>query len=452
MLPAKLLNRVRGMLRWADVDLAVGFALLTRMWQVLAAPVTLLLVAHFMTGEMQGFYYTFASLLALQSFVELGLSAVVVNVASHEWANLTLDASGRIAGSPEARSRLVSLGQLVFKWYAVASLVFVFGVGAAGFFFFAQSDHGGVAWKAPWFATVALSGLLLWLMPFNSLLEGCNQVASVNYFRMTQAALGSAGLWITLALHGGLWAAAVTVGISVLRSVHFLLVRYRRFFKPFFQGPDGARMNWRIEIWPMQWRLAISGVFGYLAFSLFNPVLFHYHGPVLAGQMGMTWALTAALQMTSMAWLQPRIPRFGMLIARKDYATLDHLFLRSSLTVLGLTALGAALLWSAVEALYLLGHPLSQRILPPLPTALFVLAAVLMQVSLCQTAYLRAHKREPLVAMSTVFGLTVGVLVWSLGSRFGAAGAATGYLSAVIMAVAWETRIWLRCRAEWHAA
>lgn len=449
---AKLRNVFHGLARRAGVDGAVGFAVLTRTWQMLAAPVSLVLIAQFMTGEMQGFYYTFASLLALQSFVELGLAAVVVNVASHEWAGLSLDASGRIEGPLEARSRLASLARLVFKWYAVASVMFMLVVGSAGYLFFAQADHAGVAWEAPWVATVVLAGLLLWLTPFISLLEGCNQVSAVNYFRMTQAVLGSAALWIVLALDGGLWAAVATLAINVLRGVSFLLIRYRRFFAPFFKVPDGHRMNWLTEIWPMQWRIAVSWVSGYFAFSLFNPVLFHYHGPVVAGQMGMTWTLAAGLQAFAMAWLQPKIPLFGMLIARKDYVTLDRVFFRSSATALFITALGAAVLWSAVAGLYMTGHSLAQRVLPPLPTGLFILAVVLMQLASCQSAYLRAHKREPLVAVSAVFGLTVGVLVWLLGSRAGALGAAIGYLSAVIFAVAWETAIWLRCRAEWHRA
>jgi O-antigen/teichoic acid export membrane protein len=196
----------------------------------------------------------------------------------------------------------------------------------------------------------------------------------------------------------------------------------------------------------------VSWVFGYFAFSLFNPVLFHYHGPVVAGQMGMTWTLTTGLQAFAMAWLQPKIPLFGMLIAKKDYAALDRAFFRSSATALVITALGAAVLWSAVAGLYLIEHPLARRMLPPLPTGLFVLAVMLMQVASCQSAYLRAHKKEPLVVVSAVFGLAVGVLVWLLGSRSGALGAAIGYLCAVVLAVVWETAIWLRYRAEWHRA
>lgn len=439
----------RRLLRLIELDRAVALALFARAWQALAGPVTLVLIAQHMTPEMQGYYYTFASLLALQSFVELGFSAVVLSVASHEWATLRLEA-GRIEGAADARSRLISLGRLVFKWYAAASALFLVLVGATGYYFFSQQPDAGVEWRAPWFALVALTALLLWALPFNSILEGCNQVAAVNYFRLTQAIASSLALWIALFVGAGLWAAVVAAAISVLRDLYLLLARFRGFFRPFLRRPEGERIRWRNEVWPMQWRLAVSGVFGYFAFSLFNPILFHYHGAVVAGQMGMTWTLMTALQGIAMAWLQPRVPQFGVLIAQKQYAELDALFFRTSAIALGILVCGAALLWVGVAWLYAIDHKYATRILAPLPVALFFIATAVVQVSVSLSAYLRAHKREPLMPLSIFFGAAVGLLVWVLGSRYGAIGAAMGYLGAVTLSVAWQIQIWQRCRVAWH--
>ena len=100
-----------------------------------------------------------------------------------------------------------------------------------------------------------------------------------------------------------------------------------------------------------------------------------------------------------------------------------------------------------------MGHPLAQRLLPPLPTGLFLLAAVLMQVGQCLVAYLRAHKREVVVVVGVVSSLAIGLLVWSLGSRYGPTGAAAGYLAVVaVFIIPYETALWFRYRAEWHKA
>ena len=438
----------RSFLRRLQVDRAVAYALFARAWQGLAGPVTLVLIAQNLTAEAQGFYYTFASLLALQSFVELGLSTVVLNVASHEWARLRLE-QGRIEGSAAARSRLVSLGRLIFRWYAVASAVFAVAVGTAGYLFLAQQPSE-LDWQAPWLALVVLAALLLWALPFNSLLEGCNQVATVNYFRLTQAVASSLALWVALWLGAGLWAAVIGTATSLARDLYLFLVRYRAFFGPFLRAPEAGVIGWRQEIWPLQWRLGVSALFGYFAFSFFTPVMFHYHGAVAAGQMGMTWALATALQAIGMAWVQVKVPQFGVLIANRDYAGLDAIFFRTlSLAMTMLAAAGVAL-WLAVLALNAFEHPWAQRMLPPLPTGLFFVGGGMMVVSVALTAYLRAHKQEPLMPLSIAFGSMVGVLVWALGSRYAGTGAAVGYLAAVVLALGWQVRIWQRCRREWH--
>ena len=71
-------------LRWLEVDRAVMFAVLSKVWSLFAAPITLLLIAYFLVPEVQGFYYTFLSLIALQSFVGLGFYIVITQFASHE--------------------------------------------------------------------------------------------------------------------------------------------------------------------------------------------------------------------------------------------------------------------------------------------------------------------------------------------------------------------------------
>lgn len=192
--------------RRGGVDRAAAFAIASRLWPLLSAPVTLFVIVLYFTPETQGFHYTFTSLLALQSFAELGLSIVIVNVASHEWSELSLDGEGRLTGAPHSHSRLVSLGRLVFGWYAVASLVFVVVVASIGYAFFSQSSTPTVPWQTPWLSLVFIAGLQLWLLSLTSLLEGCNQVETVQQFRLAQTVASSVAFWVVAAAGGGLWA------------------------------------------------------------------------------------------------------------------------------------------------------------------------------------------------------------------------------------------------------
>lgn len=95
---------------------------------------------------------------------------------------------------------------------------------------------------------------------------------------------------------------------------------------------------------------------------------------------------------------------------------------------------------------------LAGRFLPIEPTLFLGAGAVLLQVSQCQTAYMHAHKEEPIVVMSVTTSLVIGLLVIVLGSQFGPTGAAIGYLGMMAVGVGWETSILKRFRAAKMAA
>ncbi len=315
------------------------YALLARGWRAIGGLISILLIAKFLTPETQGYYYTFQSLIALQVFVELGLVVVVVNVTSHEWAKLQLNEEGVIIGDLEALSRLVSFGRKLASWYAVAAVVFVLLVAPAGALFLAKK--GSVeGWLAPWLFAVLFQAMLLWTAPFQALFEGCNQVVAIQRFQLWQGILANVVLWICLATGAGLWSVAALIGIQAVITMYYLGVLQRSFFLPFWYQPSGPRIDWKVEVWPMQWRLAVQGVVNYFVYSLYTPVVFHYHGAVEAGRFGMTWQVFTVLQVLGLAWVQTRVPRFGMLIAQRDFAGLDILWRHTAQLAVGVFALG----------------------------------------------------------------------------------------------------------------
>ena len=66
-----------------EVDKAVFYGLLSKLWSLCSGPVTAIIIATKFTPEIQGYYYTFATILALQVFIELGLGKVILQFASH---------------------------------------------------------------------------------------------------------------------------------------------------------------------------------------------------------------------------------------------------------------------------------------------------------------------------------------------------------------------------------
>ncbi|MBI5625223.1 MAG: glycosyltransferase [Elusimicrobia bacterium] len=430
------------------LDRTVLVSLASKVGTLLASAIGLWMIGTYLTRDLQGYYYTFASILGLQTFADLGFCLVITNFASHEWAQLDADKDGRITGNPEHLSRLVSLGRLVIKWYALASVIVVLGVGTAGYLFLSSNPHTGIIWLGPWLCLTVLAGVKFGLAPMLSLLEGCNQVANINALRLVHRVSANAVLWTALVLGLGLWVAPISAAAEVLAILILLAAFYARFFRPFISQPPGPRMSWRGEIWPMQWRLAISAFAGYFTYSLFTPVMFHYHGPAVAGQMGMSLTLVAAPLSIASVWLASKIPDFGMLIANKEYATLDRLLLKLTKAAVLAVCAGSAVVWLLVYLLYHFDHRLAGRVLPPLPTAIFLFAHILTLLGVGPAYYLRAHKEEPLMVISVVTSLAIGILVWLLGSRLGPLGAACGYLSVIaFLMFPWLAAIFLRKRA-----
>lgn len=441
----------RPLLAWFGVDRAVVYGVMAKVFAGVFGLVTILLIAWRLPRETQGYYYTFLSLVALQVFAEMGLGIVVIQFASHYWASLRLDGAGRIEGEEQARAGLVSLGRLSLRWYGVSGVAASVLIGAAGCAFFSRASDG-VEWRASWMTLCALTGLRMWLIPAWSLLEGCNQVASVYRFRFLSTVLAGVLVAATLLAGGGLWAPATGVGAEVLVGLILLVCRHRPFIRSFFGPAGAAAVDWRKEIFPLQLRVALTWMAGFFVTSFFTPVLFHFHGAAPAGQWGMTWSMFSMVTGISLTWVSSRAPQFGMWVARREFGLLDRHFWRLTKISFSLAVLGTLTVWIALLLLHRSGHPLAARILPPLPAALLGISVVLMNVPFAQSIYLRAHKQEPFLVPSVVQGVLVGLAVVLLGRPFGALGIAAGYFAIVIVvAIPWSVLLWVRCRAAWHA-
>jgi len=449
---ANALSSIKKFLRKIEFNRTVFFGAMGRMWGVISGPITALFIAAKFTPHLQGYYYTFWNLLALQVFVELGLGIVITQFASHEWSKLKMDRDGYLTGQSDALSKLSSLGRITLKWYMAGGVIVAVGLGIGGYIFFSGSAQGDFAWTAPWLALCLLTGLNICLLPIWSFLEGCNQVVNLYRYRFFQAVCTSFFVWMAILLGAGLWTASVSVIVTLVCAVIFLWMKYRNFLKSIFGAhTTGARIKWKEEIFPMQWRIALSYISGYFTFSLFTPVLFKFHGPIVAGQMGMTWSIIGFAGMIPGVWLIPKIPQFGMLIAQKDYHYLDQSFYRITKIFTAVTIMAAVSIWSLIYILNVLKMPIANRLLSPMPTAIFLVAQVIMMMSMPFSVYLRAHKKEPLLFPSVMLGMLIGASTIILGRSCSVMGIAIGYLLATSLVIPLIIFIWHRCRGEWHA-
>ena len=241
------------LLRKIGIDRTVLLAILTKLWSIIAAPLTILVVVYKFSPQLQGYYYTFFSVLGFQFLVELGLSNIIIQFASHEWSRLSLDNAGKIVGEGDALSRLQSVAQLFFRWYYFASIVLTLGLMICGYLIFSRSHDGNINWMLPWFSLCVCNGVIFCLIPIWALLEGCNQILKLYSFRFIQGLFLSISLWISVLLGAKLWVVAISYVVSIICAGVFLLYKSKLFLKTLlFSVPAGSRINWRQDILPLQ--------------------------------------------------------------------------------------------------------------------------------------------------------------------------------------------------------
>jgi O-antigen/teichoic acid export membrane protein len=436
------------------LDRAIAFTVLARGWGGFAGLVTVTLIARFLSASEQGYYFTFGSLVAMQLVFELGFSVVILQLATHECAHLTLSPDGTISGDPVAHARLASVLQKSVRWYTVAAALMVAALILVGMHFFATHQASGepVAWVAPWCLLVCAAGFTFQIDPIFSFLEGCGYVSNVAHTRFWQAALGGVFAWTALVTHHGLYAPAMMICGQSIAGATFLASRRQLILSLLRYNSSGNRIDWWREVWPFQWRIAVSYSCGFFIFQLFNPVLFAFWGPIVAGQMGMSLSIGNMLSAIAIAWVNTKAAPFGTMIARREYRKLDQVFFRSVTQATALCLAGSIVAWLACVYLNLRGIAFAHRMLRPLPFCFLLLAVTCNQFVAAQALYLRAHKQEKFLINSIVGAIFMGASTYFLGRYYGAIGVTAGYLtSAVFIGLGLGTRTFLKYRRLWHA-
>ncbi len=426
--------RIRWMRALKDrlgMDRAIAYTVLARAIGILGSAGTVLLIVRFMGPVEQGYYYVLLSLISLRLVFELGATLVITQMAAHECVRIALHPDGGITGDPLAHQRLASLLRQTIRWFLGAGILMAAILLPAGWYFLAARQASGAAvhWHLPWILAVLVTAALLVLEAAIAFLEGCGQIRQAARMRISQTAAGALVGCVCLALGHGLFApAGVNLAFSAVGAA-FLWKRRCLFQSLLRCSRSPAAISWRAEVWPFQWRIAISTLCAYSTAQIFTPIVFAARGPVEAGQIGMSMSIAGYLGSIVIAWMSTKAPIFGGLVARRDFAALDCLFfrtLRQSLPLLAALAIGC-------EGAILLLQPVLPRVFArmvhPGVFALLLVTALSSYVVQSEGMYLRAFKREPFLLQSlAVSGLTV-LLCLLLVHSWGNTGVAVSYFA-----------------------
>lgn len=453
---ASILYRIA---RSIGMDKAIAYTSGARIIQGVSGVGTMVFLSTFLTRVEQGFYFTFSSILALQVFFELGLTGIMQQYVAHEVSHLTLDDNKEFQGDNQYRSRLASLVRFCLKWYSVlAGIVFVFLIIVGNIYFskYGDSQLTNVEWKLPWFIICIGTSVCLFQSPLTAILRGLGYVKDMSKIGFYSQILNPICIWIGLVFGLKLYVMGIGYVLSVvIWQVYVIRKGLYRILTNLLKTEISEKVSYFNEIFPYQWRIALSWISGYFIFQLFNPVLFATEGAIVAGQMGMTLHALNSIQSLSLSWINTKIPVMSKLIALKEYIKLDIIFnqtLKHMVSVCSvlLVLFFGFLWWLNISQLEFNGNILANRFLGYVPTLFMMIPIFLQQFTGAWATYLRCHKKEPFLINSIIGGLLCMASTIVLGNIGGLYGITIGYCCIQIFLCIWAYKIYVSKKQEWH--
>lgn len=438
---------------FTGLDVHVFTTVLFRGWGILAGTATTVLLPVFLSPTEQGFYYTFGSVLALQVFFELGLNHVLTQLAGHSAAHLHRTPDGKLEGDLRWRRAVASLLALSQKWNTIMATLFAIAMLTGGVYFF---EHRGTLpisqWIGPWVALIFAAAVNLALSARLAICEGIGEVADVAKLRLRQSVVGYLLLWLLLFSGQGL-SAVVAVPLTSAIATAWWLRRHpnlRLLRMEVAQEPhaNDEGYEWRRDIFPLQWKIALSWASGYFIFNFLTPVVFALQGPIEAGRLGLALTIFSAVSTVSISWIAAKVPTFAAHIARHERSALNTLFdhqVRRSV--------GASFVCSlaVIVAAFAAGH-FAPKVLDRLPslTCLVMLAGVTVANAFvfAMAAYMRAHKEEPLLFQSLATAALIGIGVF-FGAHHTLQATVAAYTAATLLvSLPWCAKLFLKYRSR----
>ncbi|PQA90561.1 polysaccharide biosynthesis protein [Chryseobacterium piscicola] len=436
------------------IDGAVFFTVMSKVLQAGGGVISIVFIARYLSKVEQGYYYTFGSILAIQIFFELGFTGIITQYVAHEKALLTWKDEIYLIGDQKALSRMSSLLRFCLKWFGVLSVALFLGLLLAGYSFFENYGDGNssVEWRMPWFIMSFYTAITLVMSPIFAFLEGLGKVKQIAQIRLIQQCVQLLIMFALLIFGAKLFASPISVLISLIVPIFLLFFRSeKKILKNLWVSIGEWKVDYRKEIFPFQWRIALSWISGYFMFQLFNPVIFATEGAKVAGQMGMTLSVLGGVLSVALSWVSTKVPLFSGLIAQKNYVTLDRVFYKTLIQASTVCLFCILIFIGGVYVLKYYNTPSGDRFLPLYLVILLALCTFTTQLINALATYLRCHKKEPFLVYSIVMGLLTAGSIFLFGHLYGIDGIVGGYaFLTVIVSFMWALYIFKTKKNNWH--
>jgi hypothetical protein len=404
-----------------------------RGWGILAGVVMMIVMTTRFSKAEQGYYYTFASLIALQAFFELGLNFVLTQFVSHESARFTWNQLHRtFSGDRAALDRVALLYLSVRRWFLLSASLFALVVGAGGTWFLsrAASTSRPEGWVVAWLMLCITAAANLYYSPQLAIVEGLGRIGDVAWLRVRQSVVGYSLCWLAVFISPGLYVIAfMSLSAALMTAIWMKRESGLPALAALIENTTIAP-RWKSEIFPLQWRIALSWMSGYLIYQLFTPMTFAHQGAEAAAKIGLSLSIFSNVAAISMSWMVAKTPLLGSLVASNQRSELHRIFIRLFMQSLTFHAIVCAGVLGAGALIIHYQMKIADRIVPFDELVALVGVSTVNLIIFSLATFMRVHKKEPMVTNSLACGTLIGILTYITSYR-STSWVIAGYLAVI---------------------
>lgn len=426
-----MLEKTLHRLQW---DKSLAYALLTRGWQAISGPITIVFLIRSLDLPEQGIYYSIIGIVGIQAYFELGLLNVLVSQSGHATAAIGLaekeaDQAGKGVKQHipwiQAATRMRDLIGTSTRWFAIAAWMYLAIAMIFGWFTLADST---TMWRLPLVFAIQFAALAVALAPWIAILEGAGFRDLVYRYRMLQMVIGSAAVWVALASGLKLWSLVIASLTQALFSFYLVFFVKRDFFSQYsnIKGQEST-FAWMREVVPVQWRVALITATFHFATQFFTIIVCTFHSDSAAAPLGMTLSISSAIQMVALAWVQTKYPLISAHHGEGDRESAGTMWRHTAVVSTALLITGFAVLTAITALLPSFDKELPSRFLSPYQVLLLAIGGLANHIAAIQGFYVLSMKAKPLLAASLFGSIPTAIAVWCGGYFFSTNGILVGY-------------------------
>ena len=447
-----MINKLKSL---TGIDRAIAYTILSKLIQATSGVISIFFIAKYLSKSEQGYFYTFASIVAIQIFFELGLSNIITQFTAHEMAFLKwTESSNSLYGDSKALSRLSYLLKFCVRWYTVISIMLIIVLIIFGQYYFNKYSHNEIiSWQKPWIILCISTSLNLIISPILAFLEGLGLVRDIAKIRLIQQSVQILILVILFILGFGLMASPITsIIVFLIVPFSFLISNKANILLNIWNFKGAFRVNYIKEIFPFQWKIALSWISGYFIFQLFNPIIFATSGPIIAGKMGMTMGALNGILAIALSWINTRVPFFSKFIARREFDQLDNYFkstIKSSSIACGFMLLCFLFLLKMIN---IYKNSYTDRFLDNKLIIVLCISTFFVQIIYALATYLRCYKKEPYLYHSIITALITAFCTIFFAKYYGVSGVVISYgIITAVISFPWALKIFFNKKSIWQS-